>query len=84
MHNGGLATLRDVLQHYSELDEERLHADGEKLLRALKLSDAETEDLLAFLKTLTDKHGADRPRPAPSSVDCNATVTGAERARGER
>jgi cytochrome c peroxidase len=73
MHNGGLATLRDVLHHYSELDEERLHADGEKLLRALKLSDAETEDLLAFLNTLTDKHGADRPRPAPLHVDCNAT-----------
>ncbi len=73
MHNGGLATLRDVLQHYSELDEERLHADGEKLLRALKLSDAETEDLLAFLNTLTDKHGADRPRPVPLYVDCDAT-----------
>lgn len=73
MHNGGLATLRDVLQHYSELDEERLHADGEKLLRPLKLSDAETEDLLAFLNTLTDKHGADRPRPVPLYVDCDAT-----------
>jgi cytochrome c peroxidase len=73
MHHGGLATLRDVLRHYSELDEERLHADGEKLLRALKLSDTETEDLLAFLDTLTDKHGADRPRPVPSNVDCSTT-----------
>ncbi len=54
MHNGRLDTLRDVLRHYSELDEERLHADGEKLLRALKLTDAETEDLLAFLDTLTE------------------------------
>lgn len=74
MHNGGLATLREVLKHYSELDEERLHADGEKLLRALKLSGAETEDLLAFLNTLTDKHGADRPRPVPSNVDCVAAT----------
>lgn len=70
MHNGSLATLRDVLKHYSELDEERLHSDGEKLLRALKLSDAETSDLLAFLETLTDRHGADRPRPVASTVEC--------------
>jgi cytochrome c peroxidase len=65
--------LREVIRHYSELDEERLHADGEKLLRALRLSDTETEDLLAFLDTLTDKHGADRPRPVPSNVDCSTT-----------
>ena len=68
MHNGSLDTLRDVLKHYSEIDEERLHADGEKLLRALKLSDAEIDDLLAFLNTLTDRDGADRPRPKPQ--DC--------------
>ena len=71
MHNGSLATLRDVLKHYSELDEERLHSDGEQLLRALKLSEAETEDLIAFLETLTDRFGADRPRPAPPK-DCEA------------
>jgi cytochrome c peroxidase len=63
MHNGSIETLRDVLKHYSELDEERLHADGEKLLRALKMTDAEIDDLLAFLHTLTDRYGADRPRP---------------------
>ncbi len=71
MHNGSLATLREVLNHYSELDEERLHADGEKLLRPLKLSNAEMDDLIAFLETLTDRFGADRPRPAPPK-DCEA------------
>ena len=70
MHNGSLDTLRDVLRHYSELDEERLHADGENLLRALKLSNTEVEDLLAFLETLTDQHGADRPRPG-LAPDCD-------------
>jgi len=69
MHDGSLATLRDVLKHYSELDEERLHADGEKLLRPLRLSNAETDDLLAFLESLTDADGANRPRPGPPK-DC--------------
>jgi cytochrome c peroxidase len=53
MHDGGLNTLRDVIRHYSELDEERLHADGESILRPLRLSDAEIDDLVAFLETLT-------------------------------
>jgi cytochrome c peroxidase len=52
MHNGKLATLRDVLLHYSELPEERLHADGEKLLVPLHFSPAQIDDLLAFLDSL--------------------------------
>jgi len=53
MHDGSLATLRDVVRHYSELDEERLHADGERILRPLRLTAGESEDLLAFLRSLT-------------------------------
>jgi cytochrome c peroxidase len=53
MHNGSLATLRDVLRFYSELSEERLRADGERILRPLRLTDAESDDLIAFLETLT-------------------------------
>ena len=53
MHNGSLATLRDVVRHYSELNEDRLHADGERILKPLKLTQAETEDLVAFLESLT-------------------------------
>lgn len=52
MHDGSLPDLRAVLRHYSELNEERLHADGEKLLVPLRLSEQETEDLLAFLHSL--------------------------------
>ena len=55
MHNGSLATLRDVVRHYSELDEERLHADGEQILRPLRLTDAEIDDLVAFLESLTER-----------------------------
>jgi cytochrome c peroxidase len=53
MHDGSLATLRDVVKHYSELDEERLHADGERVLKPLKLTQREVDDLLSFLHTLS-------------------------------
>jgi cytochrome c peroxidase len=53
MHDGSLSGLREVVKHYSELDESRLHADGEKVLRPLKLTDEEVEDLVAFLETLS-------------------------------
>ncbi len=55
MHDGRFATLRDVVRHYSELDEDRLHQDGEALLKALRLSDEESEDLVAFLRSLTSR-----------------------------
>jgi cytochrome c peroxidase len=63
MHNGSLATLRDVVRHYSELDEDRLHADGERILKPLRLSQKEGGDLVAFLESLSP----DRPQPAPAS-----------------
>jgi cytochrome c peroxidase len=54
MHNGSIATLREVVKHYSELNEERLHADGERVLRRLNLTARESEDLVVFLQSLTD------------------------------
>ncbi|MBS4048914.1 MAG: hypothetical protein KG075_21395 [Alphaproteobacteria bacterium] len=53
MHDGSKATLRDVILHYSELDEDRLHSDGEAILKPLKLSEAEIADLQAFLESLS-------------------------------
>jgi cytochrome c peroxidase len=55
MHNGSLATLGDVVRHYSELNEERLHADGERVLRPLRLAEQEADDLAAFLRTLSPR-----------------------------
>lgn len=52
MHDGRLATLRDVVRHYATLDEDRLHADGEALLKPLNLSEREIDDLVAFLRSL--------------------------------
>jgi cytochrome c peroxidase len=53
MHNGSLATLKDVVKHYSNIDLERLHADGESILRPLKLNYTEINDLVTFLETLS-------------------------------
>lgn len=59
MHDGRLATLRDVVRHYSELNVDRLHQDGEALLKPLRLSDEESEELVAFLRTLTSRNFPD-------------------------
>ncbi|MEP4031189.1 cytochrome c peroxidase [Roseibium polysiphoniae] len=53
MHDGSLATLEDVVDHYSDMNMDRLHSDGETLLRPLDLSKRERADLVAFLHTLT-------------------------------
>ena len=55
MHNGSLATLADVVRFYSDLNEERLHADGERILRPLHLTGDESDDLLAFLRSLSSE-----------------------------
>jgi cytochrome c peroxidase len=69
MHNGQLATLREVVRHYSGLDAGA--AADPRLSRGLALSDDEADDLIAFLETLSDANGAARPRPAAAaSVHC--------------
>jgi cytochrome c peroxidase len=55
MHNGSLASLRDVVKHYSDINEDRLHTDGEKVLRKLNLSPEEINDLVAFLESLSEQ-----------------------------
>jgi cytochrome c peroxidase len=73
MHNGHLATLRDVVKHYSEIDPALMHqvhlydSDGvpqtlpvDKILKPLGLSEQEIDDVVAFLNSLTEK----RPRAA--------------------
>ena len=54
MHDGSLATLGDVVRHYSGLSPDRIHSDGEALLRPLQLSAGESADLVAFLESLTE------------------------------
>ena len=53
MHNGSLVTIEDVVHHYSALNEDRLHADGERILRRLNLAPGQATDLAAFLRSLS-------------------------------
>lgn len=57
MHDGSLPTLEAVVRHYSEINTERLHADGEAILAPLHLSEGEVADLVAFLQTLSGPDG---------------------------
>jgi len=83
MHNGSLASLRDVVTHYSGIDAVKLHLAvpqphaepgepiaqraADSILRPLNLSSAQIDDIVAFLETLTEKRPLLR-RPAPASV----------------
>jgi cytochrome c peroxidase len=71
MHDGRYATLREAVRHYSELDMERIHTHGEQLLRPLKLSAPETDDLVAFLESLTDVAVTRPPPPSTAVVGCD-------------
>ncbi len=64
MHNGSLATLEDVIRHYSEVSPDRLHSDGIPLVRPLGLTVEQSADLVAFLRSL-DAEPLARPSPAP-------------------
>jgi len=70
MHDGRLATVHDVVRHYSQLDMERIHTHGEQLLRPLRLTEAEIDELVAFLETLTDPRAASGPPPAAALGGC--------------
>ena len=52
MHNGSLPDLSAVIHYYNTIDEARLHADGEQILKPLDLTPMEQKDLLAFLESL--------------------------------
>lgn len=52
MHQGSLANLDAVIEHYSNIDEERLHTDGIAILKPLNLSAEEKANLKAFLESL--------------------------------
>ena len=62
MHDGSLKTLRDVVRHYANIDLDRLHADGEQILKPLPLDKYGVDDLVAFLETLSE------PLPSAASV----------------
>lgn len=54
MHDGSIATLEEVIRHY-EAGGRAAGPYTSVILRPFRLSDAEREDLIAFLRTLTDE-----------------------------
>ena len=81
MHNGHLATLADVVRHYSEIDPTLLHVahmyfdplvpdavPTDTLLKPLKLTSQQISYVVAFLQTLTDTEG--RARQGLSTTAC--------------
>ena len=54
MHNGSLSDFDAVVEHYNAINMERLHVDGEAILQPLGLTEREKEDLVTFLKSLSD------------------------------
>ena len=69
MHDGSIATLEGVLDHYAAGGRME-HANKSKLLRKFTLSAQDKTDLIEFLKSLTDEEALHDPRwsdPWPAS-----------------
>lgn len=56
-HDGSLSTLRDVVDSYADIDTERLHSQGEAILKPLNLDNTAREDLVSFLESLSIPSG---------------------------
>ncbi len=63
MHDGSIKTLREAVQHYNSGGQPNLNADV--LIRPLGLSDQDLDDLVEFMKSLTDKNFTTDPRYLP-------------------
>ncbi len=84
MHNGDIATLTDVVKHYSEIDPSRMHlgpdmldSDGvaiaipiATILRPLRLTGQEIADVVAFLESLTDSDSQKPRKPVADPQAC--------------
>lgn len=91
MHDGSMPTLRDVVRHYSEIDDVKLHVaaahphaePGEALpprpatspLRTLMLTPRQIDDLVAFLHTLTPERATPARIPA-LAAECVSAAAG--------
>jgi cytochrome c peroxidase len=60
MHDGSLATLDEVIDHYARGGHKSAHQDPR--IHPLRLSQAERADLVAFLRSLTDREFVADPR----------------------
>ncbi|MGA9521969.1 MAG: c-type cytochrome, partial [Myxococcaceae bacterium] len=63
MHDGSLATLEDVVEHYARGGQG--HPNTEATIHPLELSAEDKADLVAFLRSLTDEAFLEDPRFQP-------------------
>jgi cytochrome c peroxidase len=62
MHDGSIATLEAVIEHYSVGGRSRLQPNRSPILKPLQLTVAEKQDLIEFLRSLTDEELRKDPR----------------------
>jgi len=67
MHGGQLETLHDVVEFYNDLDQEPLFGHREDFMTPLGLNEADLEDMVAFLESLTGEALAPELMLAPDS-----------------
>ena len=72
MHNGSIGTLKDVVQHYARGGQSR--PEKSDRVRGFTISSSETDDLVAFLQSLTDD--AFLANPAFSNPHSGASQVG--------
>lgn len=79
MHDGSLATLRDVVEHYNNGGITRKTDSVNDFLsggiRPLDLTDDEIADLVAFLETLTSPQFAAQKAASLNPAACNVSTT---------
>ena len=63
MHDGSIPTLREAVKHYNSGGQPNLNSDP--LMRPLGLTEAEIDDLVEFLKALTDESFTKNPAFLP-------------------
>jgi cytochrome c peroxidase len=61
MHDGGMATLEEVIDHYAAGGKTD-HPNKSRILRRFQLTDGEKRDLIEFLRSLTDEELLHDPR----------------------
>jgi cytochrome c peroxidase len=72
MHDGSLATLKDVVQHYAQGG--RYPREKSDRVNGFAISPSETDDLVEFLRSLTDEKFL--TNPAFSDPDTGSSQTG--------
>jgi cytochrome c peroxidase len=62
MHDGSIATLSEVLDHYAKGGRARVRGRTDALLQPFAITEQEKADIIAFLESLTDQEFLKNPK----------------------